>query len=168
MKTIFSILLLFFSLFAFSQKRDSIVIPFPEKYELTLKYNQENKNMIFKEWIPKKENFDNYTIIVTIINTKNASSIPLDVLKNSLFETFNNNTVGAKFIEVAREPNYIIFKNEVDYYKKAPNNEEAQLYFLTKGENDLFTISVALKKKKLPDNFIKEWTEIFKNSKFIK
>lgn len=166
MKNKLSLLTLFISLFVSSQKRDSIIIPFPEKYELTLKHHQENEDIIFREWIPKKENFDNYSIIFTITTIKNASSVSLDLLKQSLLKDFNEKAVGAKFTEVERKLDYIIFKNEVDYYKSAPKDKESQLYFLIKGKDDLFIISVALKKKKLPEKFINEWTEVFKNSKF--
>lgn len=43
--------------------------------------------------------------------------------------------------------------------------KEIVFIFLIKGKYDLFIVSAAIKEKELPEGFIKEWTEVFKNSK---
>lgn len=166
MKNLFLILTTFFSIFSFAQK-EVLNIPFPEKYDLVIKQNEENNKIIFKEWIPKKETFDNYTIIATEMTIKDMAKFPLDNFKQTILDSFNERAIGAKFTEIVRELNYIIFKSEVDYYKNAPQEKEAQLYFITKGKNDLYSVSIAIKEKKLSDKFIKEWTEVFKNIKIV-
>lgn len=161
---IFAICISFITL---AQKRDSLFIPYPEKYQLTLKYHQENNEMIFREWIPKNETLEKYSIIATTITFKDMAKVPLDTYKDYLFNNFQQNTINPIFTEIKRGENFIIFKSEVDYYKKAPRNKEAQLYYIRKGKKDLFSSIIAIKEKHLPEKFVKEWTEIFLNSKII-
>lgn len=171
-KSKLSLLLVLVYSFLSAQKRDSIHIPFPEKYHLTLKYHQENETIDFKEWIPKTETFENYNIIATLVTTKGKHNLPIQSYKDILYKTFQERATGVKFTDLAKnkegEREYLIFKSEVEAYKEKPDFQEAQIYFLTKGDNDFLVGIIALKKKKLPETFINEWVKVFQNSKLIK
>lgn len=155
----------------FSQKKDSLYVPFPEKYHLALKNNQQDDKQIFREWIPENQTWENYSIIVTSFVLKNGKNLPLDLYKNLTIKGLKEKTKGFKYTEIERygdENNggYLIFKSEAESYKDS-NDKESQIYYLTKGKNDFFVYIVALKTNYLPEDFVKEWTNVYKKSKFI-
>lgn len=154
---------------AFSQKRDSLIITFPQKYNLVLKGDQQDSKQILREWIPQGQTWDNYTIIATMSIIKDAS-VSIEQFKNLLVRGLQEKTKGFKYTELDRnedsENGYLIFKCESDSYKNS-NDKESQLYFMTKGKSDLFTNVVALKTDRLSDKFVEEWRTVFKESKFV-
>lgn len=155
---------------AFSQRKDSLIISFPQKYNLVLKNDQQDSRQILREWIPDGQNWENYDIIATMSVVKNASSVSIDQFKNLIVKGLKEKTKGLKYTELDKnedpENGYMIFTCESDSYKNS-NVKESQIYFLIKGKNDLFANIIALKTDRLPKEFVEEWRKIFKESKFV-
>jgi hypothetical protein len=61
---------------------------------------------------------------------------------------------------------WIIFKIESPRFKN-DSKPESQLYYIVQGESSLYSNFVALKEKKLSDEFVNKWKEIFKSSELI-
>lgn len=170
MKNYILFILFFLPVLAFSQKRDSLVINFPQKYKLVLKNDQQDSRQILREWIPNGQNWENYDIIATMSVVKNANSVSIDQFKNLIVKGLKEKTKGFKYTELDKNDNakdgYLIFKCESDSYKNS-NDKESQIYFLIKGKSDLFANIIALKTDKFSDEFVEEWRKIFKESKFV-
>lgn len=56
---------------------------------------------------------------------------------------------------------------EADSYKDSKTTE-SQVYYYTKGDNDVFTCIAAIKEKNLPKKFVEEWSKVFLQSQIIK
>lgn len=170
MKNYILFILFFLPLAAFSQKRDSLVINFPQKYNLVLKNNQQDSRKILREWIPNGQTWENYDIIATMLVLKNGKSVSVNKFKDLIVKGLKEKTKGFKYTELDRnedsENGYLIFKCESDSYKDS-KEKESQIYFLTIGKNDLFSNIIALKTDKFSDEFVEEWRKIFKESKFV-
>ncbi|WP_419870782.1 hypothetical protein [Chryseobacterium sp. CT-SW4] len=65
------------------------------------------------------------------------------------------------------EREYILFTMEADAYKDS-DTTESQVYYFTKGEQDVFICISAIKQKKLPEKFIDVWSKVFLQSQIIK
>ena len=89
--------LLLIPILGFSQKRDSLVIKFPEKYHLTLKNNRENAQQIFREWIPENQTWENYDIIFTQSIIKEGEFVSLEYYKELLVNRLQQKTEGFKY-----------------------------------------------------------------------
>lgn len=155
----------------YSQKRDSVQIVLPPKYNLHLAEKQENDKMIMMEYIPKGQNWDNYDIIVTKITVKNAAKIPLQSFFESQKKIAEGKTENLRIKELSRnkenEREYILFTMEADSYKDSKTTE-SQVHYITKGEQDVLMFISAIKEKSLPDEFVKEWAKVFEQSQIIK
>lgn len=167
---IISLFLLFVSILGFSQKRDSLVLKFPEKYHLSLKNNQENAVQIFREWIPENQTWENYDIIFTQSIIKEGEFVSIDYYKDNMVKLLQQSTVGFKYTELDRKGDemngYLIFKSESESIKNS-DGKESQIYFLTKGKHYFFVNIVALKTSSLPKEFVEEWLNIYKQSNFV-
>ncbi|WEK70846.1 MAG: hypothetical protein P0Y62_04655 [Candidatus Chryseobacterium colombiense] len=171
MKKFLLFLSISFSLSVYAQKRDSLQFSLPEKYNLHLEEKQENDQMIMMEYIPKGQNWDNYDIIVTKLVTKNVASVPLQTFFDNIKKSTQAKTKNLKIKELARnkkdEREYILFTMEADSYKDSKTTE-SQIYYFTKGNNDVFMCIAAIKEKKLPEKFVEEWSKVFLQSQIIK
>jgi len=169
-KLLFSLSLVFY-LSVFAQERDSLQFSLPEKYNLHLEEKQENDQMIMMEYIPKGQNWDNYDIIVTKLVSKNMASVPLQTFFDNHKKLSQSKTRNLRIKELSRnkkgEREYILFTMEADSYKDS-NTTESQVYYLTKGNNDIFTCIAAIKEKNLPNKFVEEWSKVFLQSQIIK
>jgi hypothetical protein len=162
--------LLLIPILGFSQKRDSLVIKFPEKYHLTLKNNRENAQQIFREWIPENQTWENYDIIFTQSIIKEGEFVSLAYYKELLVNRLQQKTEGFKYTELEKKGDemagHLIFKCESDAILGS-DAKESQIYFLTKGKHFFFVNIIALKTSSLPKDFVEEWFNIFKQSNFL-
>ncbi|WP_292008367.1 hypothetical protein [Chryseobacterium sp.] len=167
------IVLFTLSLFSafYAQKKDSLQFNLPSKYNFQLAEKQENDQMIMMEYIPKGQNWDNYDIIVTKLTIKNGARVPLQAFFDNQSKLVESKTENLRVKELSRnkenEREYILFTMEADAYKGS-NTTESQVYYLTKGEQDVFICISAIKEKNLPGKFIDEWSKVFLQSQIIK
>lgn len=166
-------LLFFFSIFFWSsaQKADSLQIDFPDKYKLKLANSKENMQMKVLEYIPENENWENYSIIITKLTMKNTASLPMQTLFDYHKKMAEEKVVNLKVTEISRnkegEKEYKLFTMEADAYKDAAGTE-SQVYYFIKGNQDIILCIAAIKQKKLPAEFIEEWSNVFLKSRIIK
>lgn len=155
----------------YAQKRDSLQFSLPEKYNLHLEEKQENEKMILMEYIPKGQNWDNYSIIVTKLVSKNMAQVPLQTFFDNNKKLIRSKAKKTKVKELSRNTNggreYILFTVEADSYEDSATTE-SQVYYFTKGINDVFMCIAAIKEKKLPQSFVDEWSKVFLQSQIIK
>ncbi|KQS92372.1 hypothetical protein ASG21_07985 [Chryseobacterium sp. Leaf394] len=166
-------LLFFFSIFFWSsaQKTDSLQIDFPAKYKLKLANSKENMQMKVLEYIPENENWENYSIIITKLTMKNMAQVPLQTVfeyhKKMAEEKVENLTVTEISKNKEGEKEFKLFTMEADAYKDN-SGTESQVYYFVKGDQDIIMCIAAIKQKKLPAEFVDEWSKIFLKSQFIK
>lgn len=152
------------------EKIENLKIVWPEEYKWKLGSNQENKNMQMLEIVPEKETIENWTILGTMVSIKGIKNASMEGVMNTTYDQAKTAAPKAKltFIEKddkAKNP-WIIFKVE------APNfindkNPESQLYYVVQGEQSLYSNFVAIKEKKLNDEFVAKWKKVFRNSEFV-
>ena len=164
-----TILIFFFLLLVnngFSQEK--IEIKWMEKYQWKELSNQENENIHLIEVIPEDENEENWTILGQIMAVKNLK-MPLEEVENMLFDEIKKTSADAKLIFIEKKDNikypWILFKIE---NQRDENNYESQLWYLRQGETSLFVNFIAIKEQKLKQNFVEEWSAIFKLSEIVK
>jgi hypothetical protein len=169
MKTLLTIALtLFISNSIFSQ--ESLKIHWLEKYEWKLLSNQEDENMHMIELIPGKEEAENWSMLGQMLSIKGATNIPMEKAKELMFEQTKATAPNAKitFIEKDEDAKFpwILFKIESPNFK-GDKNPESQLWYIRQGKTALFVNFIALKKKKLKDDFVEEWSAVFKGSEVV-
>lgn len=165
--------LFLFSMFSWSsaQKTDSLQIDFPTKYRLKLSNSKKNVEMKVLEYIPENENWENYSIIVTKLTMKNMAAVPMETLfeyhKKMAEEKVSNLTINEISKNKEGEKEFKLFTMEADAYKDN-SGTESQVYYFVKGDKDIIMCIAALRKNKLPAEFVDEWSKIFLKSQFIK
>ena len=153
---------------SFSQ--ESLKIVWLEKYEWKLLSNQEDGSVHMIEIIPGKENEKNWTMLGQMLSIKGALNVPMEDAKNMMFEQTKVNSPNAKLtvLEKDEEDEYpwILFKIENPKFK-GDKKPESQLWYIRQGKTSLYVNFIAKKKKKLKDDFVEEWSKVFKESEIV-
>ena len=153
---------------SFSQ--ESLKIVWLEKYEWKLLSNQEDGSVHMIEVIPGKESAENWTMLGQMLSIKGALNVQMEDAKNMMFEQTKANSPNAKltFLEKDEEDEYpwILFKIENPKFK-GDKKPESQLWYVRQGKTSLFVNFIAMKKKKLKNNFVEEWAKVFKGSEVV-
>lgn len=165
------ILLLLISANVFSQdKIENHKVDWPEEYEWKIGSNQENAQMHMIELIPGDETINDWTIIGTMMSVKGAKNIPMDVYINLHYEQAKKTAPKAKLTVIEKNENgknhWAIFTVESPRFIN-DKNPESQLYYIIQGNTSFYSASVAIKEKKLKDDFIEKWTKVFKSSELV-
>jgi|SRR5690554_521461 len=168
---IITIVILFISLNVVGQKKiENLKVNWPEKYDWKIVSNQENEQMHFLELVPGTESGGNWTIIGSTLSIKGMVNVPMDFAINLFFEQTKTTAPKARlkvFEKNETDKNHwTIFSIESPRFidDKIP---ESQLYYIIQGESSLYSNFVAIKEKKLSEDFINEWMGIFKTSELI-
>lgn len=168
---ILTILMLSISLNVFAQQEiENLKIDWPEKFEWKIASNQENEQMHFIELVPGKESVDNWTIISSMMSIKGATAVPMDVITNLMFDQTKATAPKAKLTIIEKnetdENHWTIFTIESPRFTD-DKNPESQLYYIIQGKSSLYSNFVAIKEKKLSEDFINEWIKVFKSSELV-
>lgn len=166
-----TIAILFISLNVFGQNEiENLKINWPEKYEWKIGSNQETEQMHFIELIPEKESIDNWTIIGTMMSIKGATKVPMDVAINLMFDQTKATAPNAKLTIIEKnetdENHWTIFTIESPKFTD-DKKPESQLYYIVQGKSSLYSNFVAIKEKKLSEDFINDWIKVFKSSELV-
>ena len=166
--TLLSILITYSS--SNGQGQENLKIVWPEEYKWKIGSNQENETMHMMELIPGKEKIEKWTILGTMISIKGATNVPMDKAMNMMYDQAKQNAPDATLTlieknETAGNP-WVIFKIEAPRFKN-DKRPESQLYYIIQGQTSLYSNFVALKEKKLSDDFVSKWKEIFKASELV-
>ena len=164
-KLLISTLILTMANILFSQEILKIV--WLEKYEWKLLSNQDNDKVSMIVIIPGKETEENWTMLGQMMSLKGVLNANLDDIKDLMFEQTKTTSPNATltFLEKDEKTEFpwILFKIENPEFKD-DKKPESQLWYVRQGETALYINFIALKEKKLEDDFVKEWTEVFKKS----
>ena len=164
-----SILFISFNMFG-QNEIENLKVNWPEKYEWKIGSNQETEQVHFIELVPGKESIDNWTIIGTMMSIKGATNVPMDVATNLMFDQTKATAPKAKLTIIEKnetvENHWIIFTIESPRFTddKTP---ESQLYYIVQGKSSLYSNFVAIKEKKLSEDFINDWIKVFKSSELV-
>jgi hypothetical protein len=171
MKHIFTLLTIVISYnYSAGQGQENLKIIWPEEYKWKVGSNQENESMHMLELIPGDEKIEKWTIMGTMMSIKGARNIPMDNAMNLMYDQAKQNAPDASLTlieknDTAKNP-WIIFKIEAPRFKN-DKRPESQLYYIVQGESSLYSNFVALKEKKLSDEFVNKWKAIFKSSELV-
>ncbi|TLP80905.1 hypothetical protein [Maribacter sp. ACAM166] len=168
---ILQILILFISLNLFSQNKiENLKVNWPEEYEWEIVSNQENEQMHFIELVPKKESIDNWKILGTMISIKGAKNIPIDTYINLTYKQTKQTAPKAVLTVIEKNKtdknHWALFQIESPRFTN-DNNPESQLYYIIQGNSSLYSNFVAVKNKKLSNEFVEKWIKIFKSSELV-
>jgi hypothetical protein len=152
------------------QEKENLVIVWPEEYKWKIGSNQENESVHMMELIPGDEKIEKWTIIGTMMAIKGVKLDQIDKAMNLMYDQTKQNAPKATltFIEkdeAAKNP-WILFKIESPSFKN-DKNPESQLYYIIQGQTSLYSNFVALREKKLTDDFVNKWKAVFKASKLV-
>ncbi len=156
---------------SFSQNGiESLKVHWPEEYNWKIGSNQENDKMHFIELVPGDQSVENWKIIGTMISIKGMRNLPLDVYINMTFELTKEKAPKAKLTIIEKDEtgknHWAIFKIESSRYI-GDKNTESQLYYIVQGESSFYSTFVALKEKKLKNEFVEKWIKVFKESELV-
>lgn len=157
---------LLFTGLSLSQKMETLEVHWPDEYKWKIGSNEENEQMHFMEVVPGNETVENWTIIGTMISLKNMKGVPLDKVMDITYEQSKGAAPKAKLTLIEKSDTWILFKIESPSFKD-DKNPESQLIYVVQGEQTLYTNMVAIKEKKLSDEFVQKWSEVFKSSKLV-
>ncbi len=167
-KLIILALLLSVTSSVFSQ--ETLKIVWLEKYEWKLLSNQEDDNVHLIEIIPGKEKAENWTMLGQMMSLKGAVGIPMDKAKDLMFDQTKSTSPDARLTVFEKDEEdefpWILFKIE-NPNVNGSKESESQLWYIRQGKTSLYVNFIALKKKKLKDDFIDEWSKVFKESEII-
>jgi len=105
-----------------------------------------------------------------MMSIKGTSNLPIDKAKDLMFEQTKATSPKATLtvIEKNEEVEYpwILFKIENPNFT-GDKKPESQLWYIRRGKTSLYVNFIAKKKKKLNDEFVEEWSKVFKESEII-
>lgn len=169
MKKLF-LMTLFLSITNLIFSQESLKIIWLEKYEWKLLSNQENDNVHIIEIIPGKEEAENWTMLGQMMSIKGALNVPMDKAKDLMFEQTKTTSPKAKLTVIEKneqdEYPWILFKIENPNFE-GDKKPESQLWYIRQGKTSLYVNFIAKKKKKLKEEFVEEWSKVFKESEFV-
>ena len=153
-----------------SDSLESLAIDWPDEENWKLGSSQENEKMVLIELIREGDTIDNWYDFVNMMSIKGLKTTNLNGIMNMMFAQTKQNSPQAEltFIEKNTETQYpwIIFKIECPSFLD-DNKPESQLWYVIQGNTSLYTNFRAIKEKKITDEQVKEWSDIFKASKFV-
>jgi hypothetical protein len=152
------------------EKREMLVINWPEEYKWKVGSNQENDGVHMMELIPGNETIDKWTIIGTMMSVKGAKEIKVDAAMNLMYKQAKQNAPEATLTMIERRDSgknpWIIFKIESPRFKD-DSQPESQLYYIILGDTSLYSNFVAIRKKNLSLEFVDKWQKVFKASELV-
>lgn len=157
--------------FIFGQNiQESLQIDWPQEYAWKIVTNQRSDSAQVLQVILQKEEVTKWTIMGHVAANKGLSLDKMEDAMNEFIKSARIKSPKAKLTHLegdnsAKNP-WILFKIEAESFINDPN-PESQLYYLVQSESFFYSSFVALKEKKLSNEFVKKWSQIFKSSKII-
>jgi hypothetical protein len=170
MMRIVVIVILYFMCFSAKAQEEGIAIPFPEKYNWKILSEEANSQYNTIDLIPEKENENNWTLLVHMLSLKGMMADSLDEIMNFMYTEAQETSPCAEMSFIEQETNHdfpwIVFKIENSCVTPEDVNE-SQLWYIRQGEMSLYVNFIAIKGHNLSQNFVTEWTSVFKKSEII-
>ena len=168
-KTVFVFVLLCFQMFL-GQEKEVLKVEWPKEYEWKVVVDEKDGETDVIQMIPKKENENNWSILVSIMSSKSFITINEDFIKG-LFESQSPTKDPLAKLTILGKSNekenvWIIFKTEASFSTNS-NSHLSQICYLLQGKSRLNSICIMKKENSLSEEFVKKWSKIFKESKLI-
>ena len=166
-KLIFLCLVLFSGMFFGQEIEEILEVPWPKEQKWTQLYDKKGLTSRLVAYIPDKESETNWTIKGRILYLYYAAENDVADVIDTYKDTFENNAPNAKMkvLEISKDRKKAIFKVENIQTEKLPHKVVSELYYVFMGYDTVCIAFVSVKEKKLSKEFVKKWSEIFKNSK---
>ena len=167
-KLIFLYLVLFSGMFFGQEIEEILEVPWPKEQKWKQLYDKKGLTSRLVAYIPDKESETNWTIKGRILYLYYAAENDVADVIDTYKDTFENNASDAKMkvLEISKDRKKAIFKVENIQSEKLPHKVESELYYVFMGYDTVCIAFVSVKEKKLSKEFVKKWSEIFKNSKY--
>ena len=167
-KLIFLYLVLFSGMFFGQEIEEILEVPWPKEQKWKQLYDKKGLTNRLVAYIPDKESETNWTIKGRILYLYYAAENDVADVIDTYKDTFENNASDAKMkvLEISKDRKKAIFKVENIQSEKLPHKQESELYYVFMGYDTVYIVFVSVKEKKLSKEFVKKWSEIFKNSKY--
>ena len=168
-KLVFLCVVLFSGIF-FGQKKEVLKIDWPKEYEWKVVVDEKDGETDVIQMIPKKENENNWSILVSIMSSKSFITISEDFIKG-LFESESPTKDPLAKLTILEKSNekenvWIIFKTEASFSTNS-NSPLSQICYLLQSKNTLNSICIMKKEKSLSEEFMKKWSKVFKESRLV-
>lgn len=149
-------------------RQEVLKIFWPTAYKWKIGSNQTTGNQQLVELVPGNETINNWSIIGSMLVMKGSRVAKIASVPPMLLAQTHKRSATAKLTvleqsEVAANK-WVLFKVEAPNYVNSPK-PESQLYYVVQGQSALFVNFVAIKQAKLPADFVKQWSAIFKQSR---
>ena len=167
-KLIFLCLMLFSGIFFGQEIEETLEVPWPKEQKWKQLYDKKGLTSRLVAYLPDKESETNWTIKGRILYLRYAAENDVADVIDTYKNTFENNASDAKMkvLEISKDRKKVIFKVENIQSEKLPHKVESELYYVFMGYDTVCIAFVSVKEKKLSKEFVKKWSEIFKNSKY--
>jgi len=138
-KTVFVFVLLCFQMF-FGQEKEVLKIEWPKEYEWKVVVDEKDGETDVIQMIPKKENENNWSILVSIMSSKSFITINEDFIKG-LFESQSPTKDPLAKLTILGKSNekenvWIIFKTEASFSTNS-NSPLSQICYLLQSKSRL-------------------------------
>ena len=168
-KVVFVFVLLCFQML-FGQKKEVLKIEWPKEYEWKVVVDEKDGETDVIQMIPKKENENNWSILVNIMSSKSFITINEDFIKG-LFESQSPTKDPLAKLTILGKSNekenvWIIFKTEASFSTDS-NSPLSQICYLLQSKNTLNSVCIMEKEKSLSEEFVKKWSKVFKESRLV-
>ena len=169
-KIIFVFVVLFGQMFFGQEKKEVLKIDWPKEYEWKVVVDGKDGETDVIQMIPKKENENNWSILVSIMSSKSFITISEDFIKG-LFESESPTKDPLAKLTILEKSNekenvWIIFKTEASFSTDS-NSPLSQICYLLQSKNTLNSICIMEKEKSLSEEFVKKWSKVFKESRLV-
>ena len=167
-KLIFLCLMLFSGIFFGQEIEETLEVPWPKEQKWKQLYDKKGLTSRLVAYLPDKESETNWTIKGRILYLRYAAENDVADVIDTYKNTFENNASDAKMkvLEISTDSKKVIFKVENIQTEKLPHKVESELYYVFMGYDTVCIAFVSVKEKKLSKEFVKKWSEIFKNSNY--
>ena len=161
---------IFAQMFFGQEKKEVLKIDWPKEYEWKVVVDEKDGETDVIQMIPKKENENNWSILVSIMSSKSFITISEDFIKG-LFESESPTKDPLAKLTILEKSNekenvWIIFKTEASFSTDS-NSPLSQICYLLQSKNTLNSICIMEKEKSLSEEFVKKWSKVFKEGRLV-
>lgn len=143
-------------------KQELIKIALPPDRRWKIILDNDDATMHLKQILPLSESTDHWTTLVTFISEKNSGNESLESMITRYSTHFKQTCKNPKYTLLSQSENSALFKVECP-----EEDPESNLCYLVKGPTRWHILYFGLHQGTLPEDSIKQWTEIFQHSETV-
>lgn len=152
------------------KKQEGLSLDLPDGEGWKLADRQEDKGVQFMELTRGKETVDNWTELVTLISQPADDSLDLQTAVNAILRNTLQKAPKAKYTVVDKDTKakypWVLLKVEVSDYEGANGKEaESDLFYVVRGQYNLFTAIRAVREPRLTKAQVANWSAVFRKSR---